>query len=34
MEDDVFTCRVDNKFGLDKKDTHIQLVHKEFCIST
>ena len=26
-EDDVITCRVDNKFGFDKKDTH-----KGFCI--
>ena len=33
-EDDVITCRVENKHGFDKKDTRVKFVHKEFCIST
>ena len=29
---DVFTCRAENEFGYDKKDTQIYFAH-EFCIS-
>ena len=29
---DVFTCRVDNKYGTDKSNTTVRSIHKTFCI--